>query len=208
MSAPTILNADPRTRIGHANVKLAPLGLVPAVVYGPKTDPQAVSLSLREFEAAVAAHGATMLADLKIAGSKKPVQVLVREIQRNPITRTPIHVDLLAVDASTPVTVAIPLVAAGEPVGVRMESGVFNVELHEVMVEALPADLPERIEYDVTEMAVGDVVVMGDIAFPEGVTPLAEKDAVVCSVMAPHLAPEASLEEAPVELVGESDGEQ
>ena len=203
MSAPTILNVDPRTRIGHANVKLAPEGLVPAIVYGSKIDPLPVSIARRDLEAALAAHGGSMLVDLKVAGKAKKMQALVREIQRHPISRVPIHVDFLAVDAGTPVTTTVAFVAVGEPVGVRIDGGVLNVEQHEVSLEALPADLPERVEFDVTELGIGGVVTVADLTVPEGVTILSDPETVLCSIMTPQLVVEASTEEVEPRLVGD-----
>lgn len=202
MSAPTILNVDPRTRIGHANVKLAPQGMVPAVVYGPKIDAQPLSVSRREFEAALAAHGPNQLVNLAIAGDKKPVQALIRAVQRNPITRIPEHIDFLAVDAKTLVTSTVAIHAVGDPEGVRMESGILNIELHELAIEALPSDLPERIEYDVTALNIGDVVTVADIAIPKGVTVLTDTELVVCSVMPPQVEVEASTEETEPAVIG------
>lgn len=141
MSAPTILNVDPRTRIGHANVKLAPQGLVPAIVYGSKIDPLPVSVARRDLEMALAAHGGSMLVDLKVAGKAKKMQALVREIQRNPISRVPIHVDFLAVDAGTSVTTTVAFFPLGEPVGVRMDGGVLNIEQHEISRRCPPTFL-------------------------------------------------------------------
>lgn len=205
MSAPTILNVDPRTRIGHANVKLAPQGIVPAVVYGPKIDAMPISVSLREFEAALAAHGPNQLVNLAIAGTKKPVQALIRAVQRNPITRIPEHIDFLAVDAKTMVTSSVSIHAVGEPEGVRLESGMLNIELHELAIEALPSALPERIDYDVSALNIGDVLTVADLTIPEGVTVLTDSELVICSVMPPQVEAEVevSTEETQPEVIGE-----
>lgn len=204
MSTPATLNITRRDRVGHANVKLAPQGLVPAVVYGPKIDAFPVSVNLREFEAQLAQHGPTMLVNLVVEG-EKPVQALIRDIDRHPVTRIPLNIDFLAVDADTAVTSVALLAPVGEAVGVRMDGGLLNVELHEISVEALPADLPDRIEYDVTELGIGDVITVGELPVPASVTVLTDAEAVVCSVMAPaaeETEVEADTEAAEPELVG------
>lgn len=191
MSDTPTLNVVRRDRVGHANVKLAPQGLVPAVVYGRTVDSFPVSVNLREFEAQLAAHGSTMLVTLNIEGGDS-LQALIREIARHPVTRIPQNIDFLAVDADTAVTSVALLSPVGEAVGVRMEDGILNVELHEIAVEALPADLPDRIEYDISEMSIGDVITVGDLPVPGKVTVLTDAESVVASIMAPAVEVEAT----------------
>ncbi len=191
------LNAKVREVTGKTSHKLAPEGLVPAVVYGPKVDTRSLSVDRREFDHLM--HSATVgatLVELSIEGDAKPVDVIIKEVKRDEIKGAVQHVDFWAVDMAQSLQTVVPVTFVGSSEGERA-GGVLMHSLRELKVEANPKDLPEHIELDVSALNIGESLTVADIVVPKGVTLLDEPDAVLVSVMAPMAEeePEAAAEE-------------
>jgi len=214
MAETITMAAYPRDVIGKANRRLGPEGKIPGVVYGPgHPEPMSVAVDRHEFELFLAHHSAgSSLVELSIEGEKKPLNVVVRELQRSAVKGAVVHIDFLAVRMDQAISATVTLRLLNDPIGVR-EGGVLVVDMHEVVVMALPSNLPDALEVDISELAVGDSLHLSVVPLPEGVTLASEADHIVCSVQAPRLevevAPEAEEEEAAEpELVGkESESE-
>lgn len=179
------LTAYPRTksrRAGTRDVRNA--GRVPAVIYGRGVKPENVEIGARDLELLVH-HSVSenVLVDLSLAGSKR--LALVQEIQHNPLTGKPLHVDLHQVKEDEKVTIMVPVEAIGEAAGVKNGGGTLEHVLFKLKVRALPKDLPESINVDVTALEVGKTIHIGDIQAPEGVEILGDKKISVLSVAAP-----------------------
>lgn len=210
MTASSILSATPRTVIGKANRRLAGEGFIPAVLYGAGHEPVALSVDRHDFELFVTKHAlASTIVELEVEGEKKPINVMIREIQTSPLKGRVLHVDFLAVRMDKPVHAAIPLKWVNDPVGVKA-GGVFTTNFHEVNVEAKPKDLPTSIELDVSSLDIGDALHVSDVIPPAGVTILDDADEVLVSVQAPRLEveEEAAAEEAEPEVIGEKAEEE
>ena len=110
--------------------------------------------------------------------------VLAREIQRDYIHNSLIHIDFLAVSRTQMITVNVPVVETGEAAGVK-EGGVVEHHLREVAVECYPQDVPDQIEIDITEIELGDMVHVSDLVAPEGVTILTNLEDAVLSIITP-----------------------
>lgn len=210
MSAGIALTVTPREKIGKANRRLAAENQIPAVLYGPGRDPIAVALDRHDFELFIAHHAAgSTLVDLSIEGQKKTVSAMVREVQRSAVKGTVLHVDFLEVAMNKPVHAVVTLHLVNDPEGVRA-GGVLTVNIHEINIEAKPAELPEVIETDVSALQVGDTLHLADVVLPAGVTLLDDPEAIVASVQAPRI----EVEEAPVEemaepeLIGKGESEE
>ncbi len=209
MSGANVLKAILRDRVGKTSKKLAPENLIPAVLYGPGRDSLSLAIDRHEFEQFITRHsvGATIV-DLAIEGESKPVSAMIRELQHSAVKGTILHIDFLEVAMNKPVTTVVPLRLVNDPAGVRA-GGVLTINVHEVNIEAKPADLPEAIEVDVEALEIGDSITLGDVTPPKGVTVLDDPEAVVASVQAPRLEEaeeEGALEEgAEPELVGKGD---
>ena len=148
--------------------------------------------------------GSTIV-DLEIAGTKKPVPAMIREMQRSAVKGTILHVDFLAINVNKPVHATLALRLVNDPEGVKA-GGNLTVNLHEISVEAKPADLPEALEVDVAALQIGDSIHVSDIAAPSGVTILDDAEAIVASVQAPRVEVEEAEEEAAEpELIGSKD---
>lgn len=206
------LTASPREARGKANRRLAGEGLIPAVLYGHGVESTPVSLERHGFEMLIINEtlSATIL-DVILEGSESPVKVLVKEIQKHPVSGKVQHVDLLAIDMKTTIQTAIPVRYTGESVGIS-EGGILTQSLIEIDIEALPTNLPEAIGVDITELGIGDNVHVSDLVAPEGVTILSDPEAIVVSITLPKVVEEEpEIEEAELlelEEEGAEEGEE
>lgn len=154
-------------------------GLLPGVVYGPQEN-LLVAVERHTFEGVLrkAATG-TVLIDLALPGST--YKVLIKEVQRDPISSLPLHVDFLHISMDRPIRLDVPVRLEGVPEGVKTEGGMLEHVLREVEVECLPSDVPEFIELDVTPLAVGQALHVRDLAL-ERIRVLTPGDRVIASV--------------------------
>jgi large subunit ribosomal protein L25 len=144
--------------------------------------------------------GSNVLLDLVVDGREH--LVIPRQIQRNYIRNTLIHVDFLAVSRTQTITVDVPVHEVGEAVGVK-EGGVVEHHLRDLHVESLPQDVPDHIEVDITHLSIGDMIHVRDVVAPAGVTILTNPDDAVLSV----ITPAALRVEAELGLPGEEGAE-
>ena len=165
------LSAESRNDMGKgASRRLRRTGKVPAIIYGGDSEPQALSLVHNELmhrlqDEAFYSHILTVTID------GKPVQAVLRDLQRHPARPVILHADLQRVNANEKMHLRVPLHFIGADVspGVKTAGGLFIHELNEVDVECLPANLPEFIEVDVSGMNVGDHLHLSDLKMPAGV---------------------------------------
>lgn len=174
------LKAQEREVLGKQVKKLRRDGIIPAHVFGNKVETEHVSIKLIDFIKVFRQAGETGLVDLKI-GETKIRPVLVRDVQVHPVTDIPLHVDFYQVNLLEKVTVPVPIVLIGEePEVVHTGEAVVIQPMGEVEVEALPAELPEKIEADISSLkAIDDAILVSQLSVPEGVTILADPEAVV-----------------------------
>lgn len=188
--------------------RLRRAGFVPGVLYSGGSDTRPFQVDEREIRAFLT-NGHTLF-DLEIAGSRA-VPVLVKEQQRHPVRGELLHIDCLEVklDEAIEAEVALELEGTEEAPGVK-EGGVLEHVTREITVEALPADIPEVIHADVSEMSIGDTIQLAALRAPSGVKFVAEEpDEVTVATLSPPRVeeePEPELEEE-AELVGE-EGEE
>jgi large subunit ribosomal protein L25 len=183
--------------------KLRAAGRIPAVCYRRNAEPVPVSLDPKELDLLLrsASSGINTLIDLKVTGGGDfdGRQVLVKELQRDPISGAYLHADLYAVDLQQKIHVSVPINLEGTPIGVSLGGGVLDFATREIDVECLPNAIPEEFTIDVSEIEIGQSLHVRDIAIPEGVEILNDPDVTVMSVVAPV----AIEEEAPEEEEGE-----
>lgn len=178
-------------------------GMVPAVVYGAQVENQPISVLSTDFVKIlkIAGETSTIVLDIAPANEKEKatkIDVLIHEVQVDPVKGFPIHVDFLAVDMNKPVEVAIPLTFVGIAKAEKDGLGTLVKVLHEIEIEALPKDLPHDIEVDVTVIGtLEDLIHVKDIKLPKGVTLITDGEEVVALVAA---AKEEKEEEAVVDL--------
>lgn len=193
------INVQRRTDSGKgAARRLRREGKVPAVVYGRKTGNVYLAVDASALNRLLAGGGATALVDLIIDGNQTQT-ALIREVQRQPDRDDVLHVDFHAVEMDQEVEVQVPVVLVGEDQR-ESDGGIVTQLLRELAVTCLPADIPERIEADVSGLRVGDSLLVSDLVVPPGVTVNTPAEEVVVSVVASK-AVAAEAEEA--EAAGE-----
>lgn len=179
------LDAEPRSEGGKGPARrLRAAGKVPATIYGEGGDARSLAVDARDLSAALSTGaGVNALIDLHI-GSETEL-AMARELDRDPIRGTIIHVDFLRIDRNKPITVDVPLHFEGTPIGVREAGGVAEHALWSLHVECLPMSVPDSITLDISELNVGDTLRAGDVQMPEGVTLLTAEDEMVATVIIP-----------------------
>ena len=188
------LSADSRDIKGKGAARtLRSQGQVPAVIYGHGRDPQSLALNARDLDKLLS-HIQAESTVIEVTVGGHTAKTLIREIQRHPIKRQILHVDFQALVAGEKVTVSIPIVLTGVPEGVRLEGGVLDQTLREIEIEVDPSNIPDHIEYDVTNMVIGDSVHISDLKVPEGVEVQDDPETSVAVLAAPR----AVIEETPV----------
>ena len=201
------LSSEIRTQTGKGSArKLRSAGKLPAILYGPETDPVMLTLDCAELMKALQGKSAeNILLDLRIDSDEKgkPKKVMIKEIQRDPVKRDYLHVDLFEISLKKEVEVDIPIHLVNTPIGVT-QGGILQHVRREVKVSCMPDDLVEKIEIDVSGLDIGQSLHMEDISFPSGLKSLEDADVTVLTVVAPTIAPE--VEE--VEEVEEGKGEE
>lgn len=186
MSKQTTIAARTRENTGKGAARsLRRTGQVPAVIYGHGRAPEALTLDSALLQKVLlTAHGSTLL-DVAVEG-RAPVKALLREVQRNPLRPTDVvHVDLFEVRADEKITVEVAVHVTGTADGVRNGGGVLDLTLRELTVRVLPADIPERIEVDVTPLAIGHAIHVRDIKLATGEI-LNDPALTVCVVVPPR----------------------
>src|SRR5919107_5469400 len=180
-------SAPPRSGVGTGDArKLRQSGQVPAVIYGHGRSPQSLALNARELERLLShiSAGSTVV-ELTMAGGGSS-RTLIREVQRHPFKKMILHVDFQELVAGEKVTVDVPLVFVGTPEGVRLSGALLEQILHSVSVHVDPAHIPNHIDVDVTNLAMGHSLHVSDLALPAGLEVLTDESATVCAVVAPR----------------------
>jgi large subunit ribosomal protein L25 len=158
-------------------------GTVPAVLYGRGIDNVSIELDRRELVTALHTEaGMNVLLDLEIDGST--TLALTKELQRDPVLGTLLHADFIKIDRKQAVEVEVPVHLVGESVGAK-EGGVLEHPLFSVHVRCLPTEVPEAVEADVSDLAIGDSLRVSDLPSDGSYEILTDPDTVVASVAAP-----------------------
>ena len=197
------LNATPREGSGKGVARrLRAAGQVPGILYGFGTEARSLSLGDLELRKALSTPaGIRAVLQLKVAGKAKPYAVLVKELQRHPLSRSILHVDLVSIDLNVAVDVNVPLRPVGTPIGTKAEGGNLEWQRRELQLRVLPTKIPEFIEIDISDLHLNDAMHVGDIEV-EGAELLEDPKLTVCSVKTTRM----SIVEATVED-GEAEGE-
>ena len=192
------LKAEPRSEIGRSAARrLKARGIVPAVVYGGKEKSQPLQVSARDINAMLShASGENILVELEIAGSKGTRTALLQEVQHSPVGGDILHVDFHAISMDEKITADVPLEPLGLATGVKNFGGLLEQNLRALAIECLPADLPDRITVDVSQLNIGDSIHVRDIQLPSGVTAKVQPDLTAFSVVAPVVEEEPVVAEA------------
>jgi len=187
------LNSEIRIQTGKgAARKLRTAGKLPAILYGAKTDPIMLAMDYKEFNKTLRGRSAeNIIFDLTIQGEKKnqSKKVMIKELQKDPVKRDYLHVDLYEISMAKELEVEIPVDLLNTPKGVD-QGGILQHIRREVKAVCLPENMVDRIEVDVSDLDIGQTLHIRDISFPPGVRPLDDEDLAVLTVGAPTVTAE------------------
>jgi large subunit ribosomal protein L25 len=173
------------------------LGRVPGNVYGMELPPFKVAVSARRInEVLMLGSGQNTILTLSMSGADEKRDVMIRELQRDPVSNGLVHVDFVRVDATKPVQVSIPIRLLGTPEGVKNEGGILDFVHREVLVSCLPSSIPEHVDIDVSALHLNQNISVAELTLPEGVEILDDSDAIVAVVSASRAEVSAAEEEA------------
>jgi large subunit ribosomal protein L25 len=209
MASQETLQATKRDEAGTAVAKkLRRDGIIPAIIYGADQDNYTIQLKSNDFRDLLKKSSSeNFLVQLEIEGAKEKTKLaMVQEVQTNALSGNIIHVDFHAVKEDQILTAQLPIELIGEPEGVK-GGGVLDHQLRSIEIHCKPADLPEKIEFDVTHVELDGSVHVRDLTFPEGVEISMDGDVVVAMVSTPKVVEEAVVEAVEGAEEGE-DGEK
>lgn len=211
----TLAAATRDTRGKNEARRLRRAGRLPAVVYGGiPVESQAVEVDPKALLRILHSEsGINTLVDLQVDGSASG-QVLIKNIQHDPLTDHLLHVDFFRLAMDKAITVTVPVTLSGEAAGVKQQGGLLDFVTREIQVECMPADIPEHVDIDVRELMLGDGVRVRDVAVDTKWTPVSDLDTLLVHVTAAKTGSADEDEEADGEAeaagteddAGESDG--
>jgi large subunit ribosomal protein L25 len=203
----TVLHAEPGRPTGSSAARrLRSQELIPAVVYGRGMDPLSVTVSRSDLRQAVSGGGGlNTVLDLTIDGTVYPS--IIKDIQRHPVRRTVQHVDFIQIDLDADIVVSVPVQMVGEAREVLQNNALVDLSMPELEVSTTPRNIPEEFVVDVSEMTMDTVIRVQDLDLPSGVTPTADPESPVVTVLTMR-TPVLDAEEAEREAELEAEAEE
>ena len=196
----TVIEAQMRTPGGkNVNRRLRKSGIIPAVIYGPKKQPMAISVDPHIVQNILHSEtGRNTIFTLDVDGSKQG-NAMVKDYQLDPVQGDLIHVDFIqiAMDRRLELTVNIELI--GEPEGVKIDGGIMDFVTRSIEVECLPSDIPESIKVDVSGLKINDYIRVNNLEVDSKVKILSDPDVVVVTIIPPVKEEAPAAEEAAAE---------
>lgn len=201
--AEIILQAETGRTLGsRPSKRIRAEGRIPGVVYGLGSDPVPLVVEWKPLrEALTGEAGLNALFQLEVDGKRD--LTIVKELQRHPVTGNVIHLDFLRVDADAEISVDVPIVLEGEAEAVHNEDGTVDHLLFTLTINAKPADIPNDIVVDITDMVLWDTIRVSDLKLPKGVTTDADPEEAVVTAAISASTMEADAEEAAAEEAAE-----
>ncbi len=190
------LVVDPRVVTGKKVKALRRQGIIPAHLYGHGTESIAVQAPVQSVTNLLRTAGRNAIIDLQINGESEPRAVVLRGVQRDPVTSELVHVDFFQISLTEKLRTEVPLILTGDAPAVAVYNGVLLQNLDTLTVEGLPMDIPEHIEVDVSRLdQLDSSIFVRDLRVPASVQVQTDLDQVVAKVAAPRLAAEVAREE-------------
>jgi len=199
-----------RTTTGNGPARrLRMSGQIPAVLYGPKTEPVLLSVDKSDLEQVFKKGGiGQVILNLVIQqnGEKTTRPAMIKELQTHPLSRNFIHIDFYEIKMDQKITAKIPVVTTGMAKGVEL-GGILQIIRRELEVECLPLAVPESIEIDISDLDIGDSIHVGQLRLEGEIEILEEDDYTVVTVLSPKMEEEPEEEEAEEEEAEKEEGE-
>ena len=183
-------------------------GNLPGVLYGRKNEVIPIQIDARGFQDFLQNYGENAFINLEIADHGTE-NVMVKEIQRDPVSNQLLHTDLLRISMDEPITSAVPITLVGSAPGIQ-EGGILEFPHRQLTLHCLPTLLPEGIEVDINELGIDDRLSVNDVSLPEGIEILDDPNTRIVAVVPPRIEeePEEELEEGmEVEVEADEDAE-
>jgi large subunit ribosomal protein L25 len=196
------LNATVRKTTGNSPARqLRRGGQMPAVLYGPQTEPILLSVNIKELEMILKKGNiGSLILNLVIQNGKKITKpAMIKEFQSHPVSGNFLHVDFYEIDMQRKINVMIPVVTQGQSVGVEL-GGLLQIVRREIEVLCMPGDIPEAIEIDITDLNIGDSVHVEEIPLGDNIEIPADVNFTVLTIISPKVE---EVEEEEEELEGE-----
>ncbi len=177
------LEASSRSERGrHARNLLAQQGRIPGVVYGKEMGSMSIAVDLKDIQRIVKNFGTGKIIDLRLKDGKGDgMKVLLKDVQYDPVRKELTHVDLQSVKMTEKIKTNVKIKFVGKPIGAQ-QGGVLQRQLDALEIECLPADIPDQIVVDVSDLNVGQSIHVKDLSLPKGVKTTTDPEAVVASV--------------------------
>ena len=182
------ITAEPRDLRGKNEARrLRARGLAPAVVYGPGNDPVAVAVSPKEVHGILrSTSGHNTIFNIDLAGAKSPVMIV--DWQHDPIKGKLLHIDMKRIDPNQRMVARVPVHTTGEPYGVKIQGGLYEIITREIEIECLPDDIPEGFTLDVAQMKVGENLRASAVPLAGSMKLVTAPDTVISHVIAVRVA--------------------
>ena len=187
MNKNIVVEVAERSEMGkNASRRLRKSGGVPGVVYGLDRPPFTVGVGARKIEEVLGLEsGRNTIFTLALAGQDRSRAVMIKALQRDPVTERLVHVDFVRVDLAKSVRVSVPIRIIGIAEGVKSDGGLLEFVLRQVEVQCLPSDIPEHLDLDVTALRLNQHLSVKDLPTRERVTIVDDPEAIVCVVAVP-----------------------
>lgn len=156
--------------------------MIPSIVYGQGREPLPIALEGRNLNRIFSHHGYSGLFSLELEGEPRPILALVREVQRHPVNREINHLDFLEVSMTEKITSSVPIHIVGEE-EITKQGAILQSGAKELEVACLPADLPESVICDVSQLQIGEKITVADLAVEANVEKISDPDTVVAVIL-------------------------
>jgi large subunit ribosomal protein L25 len=176
------IKAESREGVGkQLSKQLRKQGKIPAIIYGETKESIPIAIQLADVKAILkSTKGENTV--LKIHQDNIEVDAMLKEIQYDYLSEHIIHADFLRLTLDKPVTVRIPIVVKGEPIGVKLESGVFDFITRDIQVKCLPTKIPREIVVEIGDLHAGHSIKAADLAMEEEIQLVSDPHRVICAV--------------------------
>jgi large subunit ribosomal protein L25 len=202
------IKAESRKEVGKKVAKrIRKEGKVPAIIYGGERETIPITITVDALKRIMKSEKKDNTV-LRIQRDEVLVDAMLKEIQYDYLSQNIIHADFIRIDINQPVTVSVPIKCVGEPIGIRIEDGIFDFVNREVKITCLPALIPTMIELDVTELHAGHSIKAEALEVDEGLTIVSDPHTVICAVTARGAAEEELVEEEVEEGEEVAEGEE
>jgi large subunit ribosomal protein L25 len=185
------INANTRSAAGKSDARrLRAQGMIPAAVYGGGDESVAIAVNAKEIANILRSDtGHNTIFKVALPGGGEPSTVIIKDWQVDPVKGRLLHADLLRLSLTEVTRVSVGIEIVGEPIGVKLEGGILDLQMREVEVECLPGDIPEHLTLDVANLHLGDHATVADLVYDRTkVKLLADEHQVIAGVLAPRLA--------------------